>query len=67
MSDAEQYEQLLYRKMRFAIIGDNGRGFFPLDLLMDWEKTRLRINPKAKPMDLLQYEHVNVSGGSVEL
>lgn len=66
MSAAKDYEQLLYRKMRFAVIGTKGRAFFPLDLLMDWEETRLRINPKAKPMDLLQYENVNV-GGSEEL
>lgn len=64
MSEVKDYEQSLYRKMRFAVIGTKGRAFFPLELLMEWEKARLRVNPKAKPQDLLKFEKVQLNGGA---
>ena len=64
MTDNESYEHTLYRKMRYAVIETSGRAFFPLELLKDWEKTRLRINPKAKPQDLLKFESVQFDGRS---
>lgn len=67
MSEEEQYEQTLYKKMRFAVIGTKGRAFFPLELLMEWEAVRMKINPNAKPIDLMKYERVNAGGGCKEL
>lgn len=60
--DEESYEYELYRKMRYAVIGTNARSFFPLELLMEWEKARLRVNPKAEPQNLLKFENVQLSG-----
>ena len=64
MSEVKDYEQSLYQKMRYAVIGTNGRGFFPVELLMEWEEARLRVNPNAKPQDLLKYENVQLNGGA---
>ena len=58
------YETELYRKMRYAVIGTKGRMFIPVELLMEWEKARLRVNPKATPQNLVKFESVKLYGGS---
>ena len=62
--NGEDYEYELYKKMRYAVIGTDGRAFFPLELLIEWEKARLRVNPKAKPQNLLKFEKVQLNGGA---
>jgi len=66
MSEEEKWEYELYRKMRYAINGPKGR-FIPIELLMEWERVRLKINPNAAPVDLMKFEKVKINGGSDEL
>ena len=54
--------EILYRKMRYATIGTKGKKFIPIPLLMEWEKIRLKLNPKAKPQDLAKFENVQYDG-----
>ena len=58
----EDEEYKLYKKMRYAVMGPQTTKFIPIEWLMDWEKTRLRVNPNAKPQDLLKFENVQLRG-----
>lgn len=53
--DTYEYEEELYDAMRHQVRGNTYK-IFPIPLLMEWERVRLLINPKAKKLDLLKYE-----------
>lgn len=56
----EDEEYKLYKKMRYAVMGPQTTKFIPIEWLMEWEKTRLRVNPNATPQDLLKFENVQL-------
>ena len=61
MTEKENFEHELYRKMLYAIKGPGGK-CVPVELLMEWEQTRLRLNPNATSQDLLKFENVVIKG-----
>lgn len=56
----EDEEYTLYKKMRYAVMGPQTTRFIPIEWLMEWERVRRQINPKAKPQDLLKFENVQL-------
>ena len=59
----ENEEYQMYKRMRYAVMGPQTTKFIPVELLMDWEKTRLRVNPNATPQDFMKFENVQLNGG----
>ena len=58
----EDEEYQLYKRMRYAVLGPQTTKFIPVELLIEWEKARLRVNPKATPQNLLKYANVQLRG-----
>lgn len=49
--EREDCEYQKYNQIRIAALGKDKVGSFPIELLIEWENVRLKINPNAKPQD----------------
>lgn len=52
--EEENLKRELYRRMRLAKNEKHG-SYFPVELLMEWDRVRLKLNPQAVKTDLSKY------------